>query len=158
MCVCVCVIHYPPLSSSLDKNKWKKKKDSLYIYFGLFQTFSVKTVKMNTCCYLSIIFKTSYLSAGKEFTCTGLILGLQDALEEEMATHSSILAWEIPWTEEPGKLHSMESQRFRHNQAGTHLSTTIISKYPETGSIILSLPFLQFSSWNCIVCFFYSCE
>ena len=33
-----------------------------------------------------------------------------DALEEEMATHSSILAWKIPWTEEPGRLQSMGSQ------------------------------------------------
>ena len=34
-----------------------------------------------------------------------------DLLEEEMATHSSILAWEIPWTEEPGRLQSMGSQK-----------------------------------------------
>ena len=38
-------------------------------------------------------------------------LGWEDLLEEEMATHSSILAWEIPWTEEPGGLQSMGSQR-----------------------------------------------
>ena len=37
-------------------------------------------------------------------------LGPEDPLEEEMATHSNILAWEIPWTEEPGKLQSMGSQ------------------------------------------------
>ena len=37
-------------------------------------------------------------------------LGGEDPLEKEMATHSSILAWEIPWTEEPGGLQSMESQ------------------------------------------------
>ena len=37
----------------------------------------------------------------------GLILGQEDPLEEGMATHSSILAWEIPWTEEPGGLQSM---------------------------------------------------
>ena len=37
------------------------------------------------------------------------------SLEKEMATHSSILAWEIPRTEEPGGLESMESQRVRHN-------------------------------------------
>ena len=37
-------------------------------------------------------------------------LGGEDTLEKEMATHSSILAWEIPWTEEPGRLQSMESQ------------------------------------------------
>ena len=38
-------------------------------------------------------------------------LGLEDPLEEEMATHSSILAWKIPWTEAPGGLQSMGLQR-----------------------------------------------
>ena len=38
-------------------------------------------------------------------------LGQEDPLEEEMATHSSILAWRIPWTEEPGGLQSMGSQK-----------------------------------------------
>ena len=38
-------------------------------------------------------------------------LGLEDPLEKEMATHSSIPAWEIPWTEEPGGLQSMGLQR-----------------------------------------------
>ena len=42
-------------------------------------------------------------------------LGLQDPLEKEMATHSRILAWKIPWTEEPGRLQSMGSQRVRHD-------------------------------------------
>ena len=42
-------------------------------------------------------------------------LGQDDPLEEEMATHFSILAWEIPWTEEPGELQSMGSQRVRRN-------------------------------------------
>ena len=44
-------------------------------------------------------------------------LGLEDPLEEEMATHSSILAWEIPRTEEPGGLQSMGSQRVGHDLA-----------------------------------------
>ena len=42
-------------------------------------------------------------------------LGWEDPLEKEMATHSSILAWRIPWTEEPGGLQSMGSQRVGHN-------------------------------------------
>ena len=42
-------------------------------------------------------------------------LGWEDPLEEDMATHSSILAWRIPRTEEPGGLHSMVSQRAGHN-------------------------------------------
>ena len=44
-------------------------------------------------------------------------LGQEDPLEKEMATHSSILAWEIPWTEDPGRLQSMGSQRVRHDLA-----------------------------------------
>ena len=39
----------------------------------------------------------------------------EDPLEEEMATHSSTLAWEIPWTEETGRLQSIGSQRVRHD-------------------------------------------
>ena len=42
-------------------------------------------------------------------------LGLEDSLEKIMATHSSIFAWRIPWTEKPGGLQSMGSQRVRHN-------------------------------------------
>ena len=42
-------------------------------------------------------------------------LGQEDPLEEEMATHSSLLAWRIPWTEEPGGLWFMGSQRIGHN-------------------------------------------
>ena len=42
-------------------------------------------------------------------------LGREDPLEKEMATHSSILAWRIPWTEKPAGLQSTRSQRIRHN-------------------------------------------
>ena len=42
-------------------------------------------------------------------------LGQEDLLEKEMATHSSILAWKIPWMEEPGGLQSMGLQRVRHD-------------------------------------------
>ena len=42
-------------------------------------------------------------------------LGQEDSVEKEIATHSSILAWKIPWTEEPGWLLSMGSQRVRHD-------------------------------------------
>ena len=42
-------------------------------------------------------------------------LGQEDLLEKEMAPHSSIVAWKIPWTEEPGRLQSMGSQRIRHD-------------------------------------------
>ena len=42
-------------------------------------------------------------------------LGWEDLLEKEMATHSSILAWKIPWMKEPGRLQSMGSQRVGHD-------------------------------------------
>ena len=48
-------------------------------------------------------------------------MGWEDPLEEGMATHSSMLAWRIPWTDEPGGLQSMGSQRVRHDQV-THAS------------------------------------
>ena len=42
-------------------------------------------------------------------------LGQEDPLEKEVATHSSILAWKIPWTEEPGRLQSSGYQRVKHD-------------------------------------------
>ena len=47
-------------------------------------------------------------------------LSQEDPQEKEMATHSSILAWEIPWTEKPGGLQSMGLQRVRHDLATEH--------------------------------------
>ena len=56
-------------------------------------------------------------SDGNEFVCNagdlGLISGSEDPLEEEMATHSSIVAWRIPWIEELGRLQSMGSQSWK---------------------------------------------
>ena len=53
-------------------------------------------------------------------------LGWEDPLEKGMATHSSILAWETPWTEEPGELQSMRSQRVGYDWA----TERIISSFP----------------------------
>ena len=48
-------------------------------------------------------------------------LGWEDPLEKQMATHSSILTWRIPWTEEPGELQPMGLQRVEHNlRTNTH--------------------------------------
>ena len=58
-------------------------------------------------------------SDGKESSCNagdmGSIPGLGDSLEKEMATHSSILAWKIPWTEESGRLQLMGLHRVSHD-------------------------------------------
>ena len=63
--------------------------------------------------------RESGILGGKESTCNAgdlsLIPGWEDPLEKGMATRSSILAWRIPWTEEPGRRQSMESQRVGHD-------------------------------------------
>ena len=59
-------------------------------------------------------------------------LGWEDPLEKEMETHSSILAWRIPRTEEPGGLQSTGSQRVRHNWVTSLHFTSIIYSIPET--------------------------
>ena len=59
-------------------------------------------------------------------------LGWEDPLEKEMATHSSTVAWRIPWREEPGRLQSMGSQRVRHDWA-TSLHFTSLQN-PQQGS------------------------
>ena len=76
-------------------------------------------------------------------------LGQEDTLEKEMATHSSTLAWKIPWMEEPERLQSMVSQRVRHNWA-TSLSFSFFLSYKlKYQQIIFSFfwsrPFLK--SW-----------
>ena len=52
-------------------------------------------------------------------------MGQEDTLEKEIVTHSSILALEIPWTEEPGGLQSMGSQRVRHDLENRRTSTNL---------------------------------
>ena len=52
-------------------------------------------------------------------------MGGEDPLKDSMATHSSILAWRIPWTEEPGGLQSMGSQRVGHDRTTKHTPTSV---------------------------------
>ena len=64
-------------------------------------------------------------------------LGWKDPLEEGMATHSSILAWRIPWTEEPGGLQCMGLQRVRHDWATKHSTETKGWKFRPGGNLPL---------------------
>ena len=68
-------------------------------------------------------------------------LGWEDPLEKEMATHSSILAWKIPWTEEPGRLQSMGLQRVGHDWATLLLRSPIRLKI-SSGFLVIFLIFL----------------
>ena len=94
-------------------------------------------------------------SAGKNLTAVQKTqetrvwsLGWEDTLGKEMATHSSILAWRIPWMEEPGGLPSMGSQRVRHNWVTNTFTFTICTHGPlltalqvgGTGSLWVSPP------------------
>ena len=62
---------------------------------------------------LSVAQRVKRLPAMRETRVQSL--GREDPLEKEMATHSNILAWRNPWTEEPGRLQFMGSQRVEHN-------------------------------------------
>ena len=92
-------------------------------------------------------------------TDAGSVLGQEDPLEKEMATRSSVLAWEIPWTEEPGGLPSLGSQRAGHDWACPHISNAIqyLSQGPSRVSLIAqmvkNLPamqeaWVQFLGWG----------
>ena len=56
-------------------------------------------------------------------------LGQEDPLEKEMATHSSVLAWKIPWTEDPGRLQSTGSRKVRHDRMTSHVICTIVDTH-----------------------------
>ena len=68
------------------------------------EIYNAVTVVAQTVEHLPTIWETRVQSLGQE-----------DLLEKEMATHSSILAWKIPWTEVPGRLQSMGPQRVGHD-------------------------------------------
>ena len=77
------------------------------------------TIPVIFLCYWTLSLRFWMRFPGKESACSagelGLIAGGEDPLEKRMATHSSILAWQIPWTEEHGGLESTGLQRIRHN-------------------------------------------
>ena len=93
----------------------------------------------------------------------------EDPLEKEMANHSSIPAWEIPWRKEPGRLQSMRSQRVRHD-LGTeqracgrsqHPASTLEPKNPFGGcckvtTVVSPMGFQSLASQVCIVFILYS--
>ena len=85
----------------------------------LHHTEDYASVKMSEVLVFSEVSGVPGGSVCKGSSCNagdlGSIPGQEDPLEKEMATHSSILAWRNPWTEEPGELQSMRSQRIRQD-------------------------------------------
>ena len=81
----------------------------------------------------------------------GSIPGQEDPLEKEMATHSSILAWEIPWTEEPGGLQSI-GKRAKHNLATKQQQHTIClnhRSFPSLAGCVRDFNEIQFILMEC---------
>ena len=95
----------------------KKWKQCETLYFGAPKSLQMVTAVMKLKDAYFLDFpggsdgKASVYNAGDP----GSIPGLGDPLEKEMASHSRTIAWKIPWTEEPGRLQSMGSQRVRHD-------------------------------------------
>ena len=84
----------PTVASSVRAVDWKQKLDRSWLFRACLVAQTVKN--------LTVMRETQVQSLSQEYR-----------LEEEMATPSSIFVWEIPWTEEPGRLQSMGSQRVR---------------------------------------------
>ena len=77
-------------------------------------------------------------SDGKESACNVGVLGREDSLEKGMSTHSSILAWRIPWMEEPGGLQSMGLQRSDMTETTTEHAITFVQR-GDSLSLVLTL-------------------
>ena len=75
-----------------------------------------------------------------------LSLGQEDPLEKGMATHSSTLTWRIPWTEEPGRLQSMGSQRAGHDSATNKLAAAAFTAAPSLGHVLKEYKLISISA------------
>ena len=99
----------------MDRDFLKIRYSKLYPLIGDFNLFTFNVINDIVQLYLlSWYLGFPHSSVSKESACSagdlGLIPGWEDPLEKEMETHSSILAWRIPWTEEPGGLQSLVLQ------------------------------------------------
>ena len=88
------------------------------------------------------------LSSGLLWQFGSLGLHINFRMEKELATHSSILAWRIPWTEKPGGLQSMGWQRVRHDRVHTHTHTHIHFRIVCSGSVKNVMSNLVRIAWN----------
>ena len=112
-----CLFHAPVNPSVVDKDhrvftllcSFQPKLQQIF-FFNIWKCFPIPFLS-----WPGLAQMVKYLPAKQETRVQ--CLGQEDPLEEGMVTHSSILAWRIPWTEEPGGLQSMGSQRVRHGWA-----------------------------------------
>ena len=123
---CLFLLPQQRLLSSLSNSQFRRYKTlNMYVFLcGVSDSFHLVILK--------ITWALEEFSAGSFISSTSLVaqrlkrlppmretrvrtLGREDPLEKEMVTHSSILAWRIPWTEEPSRLQSIGSQRVGHD-------------------------------------------
>ena len=101
-----------------SEEQWSLNRSLNYYVIPQLQVFCKKAGKREkiTCKGLPRGSASKNLPAVQEPQGTWVpSLGWEDPLEKEMAIHYSTIAWKIPWTEEPGRLQSVESQRVRHD-------------------------------------------
>ena len=116
----------------------KKKGGGIFFFSPLFILFRTSVdlmmamcIRKDDLCYRVRWFKHwSHLETAHRHIRTDYLISKEDPLEEGMATHSSILAWRIPWTEEPGGLQSVGSQTVGHNW---------VTKQPTTSQVDIKL-------------------
>ena len=108
-------------------NKYLQVRNGFQIYIYIYIIYTHTHTHTHTYILTSLVAQTiKHLPAMRETRVQ--FLGWEDLLEKEMATHSSILAWRIPRTEEPGRLQSMGSQRVGHDWA-TSLTHSLTHTY-----------------------------
>ena len=110
------IIHDFMSSNHLNKNLICRYVFIFYFFFNLETRVHPWRIHVDVCMYVFVTkFKVKHLSTMLETRVRAL--GWEDSPGKEMAIHFSTIAWKIPWTEEPGRLKSMESQRVRHDWA-----------------------------------------
>ena len=141
------VVVHPPTYVQLFVTPWiaaRQASLSLIISQSLPKFMSIASLMAQTVKHLPTMWETWVQSLGRE-----------DLLEKEIATHSSMLAWKIPWMEEPGRLQSVGSQRVGHDWATSlhvHcIGDAIQPSYPLTPSFFVpSVPAIRdFSRVGC---------
>ena len=140
VCVCVCVWE----CSTKGFYQWSQKLNSLFFLSCFIEVSIYRKLQgfpdWSTCLPMQETWETRVWS-----------LDWEDPLEEGMAIHSSILAWEIPWTGEPGKLQTIGSRRIRHDWsllAYTHISKLYKLVSSDICKDVYTITILKVADWN----------
>ena len=122
------------------KIQWKAQEKSIFDIPSSGSTVCTVVIgpisKVQICQWASLVAQMVKNLPARQATQVGF-LGWEEPLEKEMATHSSVLAWRIPWTEKPGGLQSMGSQRAGHNRVtNTFIAQDVSVQQPLQGMLL----------------------